>query len=58
MAHEDREILGEVSIECCQHGVRGQLEEWNFMIGQPQRHPALIGKTQVPTAMHGVFQGT
>ena len=35
VAHKNRKVLGEVSVEGGRHGVRLQREEWNFMVGRP-----------------------
>ena len=51
--HKDIEVSGEASIESGRHGVRDQLEEQGFMVGRPRRRPALIGKIQAPTIVHG-----
>ena len=55
MTHQDRQILSETGVGGVRHGVRRQLEEWNIMVGQPRRFPALIGNAQAPTAVHGPY---
>ena len=55
MGHKAREVACEAGVEGGQHGVRWKLRGAEFLVSQPRNHPALIGGTETPTTMHGLY---